>query len=348
MSDATQVTADGPVPDAAVLMDMIIGPVRLQVLRAVAELNIADHLAHGARTAEEVAAIEGSQPRATYRLMRAAASLGVLSYEGNRAFGLTGTGRLLRSRVPGSLRDLVFSQTAPGHWQPWTLFPDAVREGTSQAKRALGADIFDYFASPENAEEARIFAGAMTDMSSMQVQGAVAGMDLSGVSDVLDVGGADGQFVFGLMEAHAGLRGQLLDLPHAVDGARAEAARRGLAGRFSAVVGDFFAEVPAADLYLLKMIMHDWDDEQAVTILRNCRSAARPGGRAVVVDTVVGDVGSRGDFSALADMVMLSVTGGLERDLTEFDELFAASGWRRGKTYPVGGGYYALELDIPA
>lgn len=282
-----------------------------------------------------------------YRLMRAAASLGVLRYEGDRVFGLTETGQLLRVGVPGSARDLVLSQTAPGHWQSWTLFPDAVREGTSQAKRALGADIFDYLASPENAEEARIFAGAMTDMSSMQVRGTLAGLDVSGVSDVVDVGGADGQFILALLEANPGLRGQVLDLPHAVDGAHAEASRRGLSDRFSATAGDFFTEVPAADLYLLKMIMHDWDDDQAVTILRNCRAAAPAGGRAVVVDTVVGNVGSRGDFSALADMVMLAVTGGRERDLAEFDALFAASGWRRGNTYPVGGGYYALEL-VPA
>jgi hypothetical protein len=341
MTDTTRTTGDVPV-----LMDMILGVVKIQVLRAVADLHVADHLAAGARTADEVAEREASQPRATYRLMRAAAALGVLSYEGDRNFALTGMGQLLREGLPGSLRALVLSLTGTGQWQAWTLFPDAVRGGTSQAKRALGADIFDYLARPENAEEARMFAASMADLSALTVRTAVAALDTAGVATVVDVGGADGQFVLELLAAHPGLRGQVLDLPHAVDGARRAAAKRGMSDRFSAVAGDFFESVPAADLYLVKTILHDWDDERAVAILRSCRSAAPLGGRALVVETVVGDAGTPGDFAALSDMGMLAVTGGIERDLAEFDELFAASGWRRGKTYPVGGGYQAMELTL--
>jgi O-methyltransferase domain len=114
--------------------------------------------------------------------------------------------------------------------------------------------------------------------------------------------------------------------------------------RFSAVAGDFFAAVPAADLYLLKTVLHDWQDDQATSILRNCRSATHDGGRALVVETVIGEIG-KPDFATLSDMGMLCVTGGIERDLEEFDALFAASGWRRDKTYPVGGGYSGLELE---
>lgn len=347
MTDTTPITGEvpsGPAADVAGLMDMLLGIVRAQVLHAVAALRIADHLADEARTAEEVAMREGSQARATYRLMRAAASLGVLSYAGDRRFGLTGMGQLLRADVPGSLRAFVLVQAGHAHWQSWGLFPDAVRQGTSQAKRALGTDIFGYYARPENAEEAALFAGAMADLSALTVQGAVAALDTTGVSTVVDVGGADGQFVLELMTANPGLRGQVLDLPHAVEGARKEADKRGLSRRFSAVAGDFFAEVPAADLYLLKTVLHDWDDDRAITILRNCRSAAPGGGRALVVETVIGEIG-KPDFATLSDMGMLCVTGGIERDLEEFDTLFAASGWRRGKTYPVGGGYYGLELD---
>jgi hypothetical protein len=160
----------------------------------------------------------------------------------------------------------------------------------------------------------------------------------------VDVGGADGQFILELMAANPGLRGQVLDLPHAVEGARREAEKRGLSDRFSAVAGDFFAAVPAADLYLLKTVLHDWQDDQATSILRSCRSAVHDGGRALVVETVIGEIG-KPDFATLSDMGMLCVTGGIERDLEEFDALFAASGWRRDKTYPVGGGYSGLELQ---
>ena len=336
--------AAGPAADTAALMDLTLGLVRVQILHAVAALRVPDHLADGARTAEEVAERAGSDTRATYRLMRAAASLGVLSYEGDRRFGLTGRGQLLRTGVPGSLRAFVLVQAGHAQWQTMGLLPEAVRQGASQAKNALGVDIFNYLAQPENAGEAALFAESMADLSSLTVRGAVAAVDTAGVSTVVDVGGADGQFVLSLMAASTGLRGQVLDLPHAVDGARTEAEKRGLSDRFSAVAGDFFTEVPAADLYLLKTVLHDWDDDRATAILRNCRSAAPDGGRALVVETVIGEIGQP-DFAVLSDMGMLSVTGGIERDLEEFDALFAASGWRRGDTYPVGGGYYGLELD---
>ena len=345
MTDATQGSGGVPGPaDAAALMDLILGLVRVQVLHGIAALHVADHLADGARTAEEVAERAGSQPRATYRLMRAAASLGVLSYEGNRNFGLAARGQLLRTGVPGSLRSFVLVQAGPAQWPAMGLLPDAVRQGTSQAKAALGVDIFGYLAQPEHAEEAGQFAEAMAGLSSLQIAGAVAAADMTGVSTVVDVGGADGQFVLELLAANPGLRGQVLDLPHAVEGARREADKRGLSTRFSAVAGDFFESVPAADLYLLKTVLHDWDDERAVAILRNCRAAAPGGGRALVVETVVGEIGEP-DFAVLSDMGMMCVTGGIERDLAEYDALFAASGWRRGKTYPVGAGYSGLELE---
>ncbi|MFC3996270.1 methyltransferase [Nocardiopsis sediminis] len=336
-------TRSDPAADATAVMDLLVGGGIAQILHAVAALHIADHLADGALTADEVAERAGSHAQATYRLLRAASSLGLLSYEGDRRFGLTGRGRLLRDGVPGSLRSLVLVQTGHAHWRLWGHFPEAVRHGASQAREALGADVFEYFARPENAEEAALFSSAMADMSGLVTQGAVAAVDTTDVATVVDVGGAEGQFVLALMAAEPRLHGQVLDLPHVVEGARREAGNRGLSDRFSAVAGDFFTEVPAADLYLLKTVLHDWDDEQCTAILRNCRSAAHDGGRALVVEMIIGDIG-KPDFATLSDMGMLAMTNGMERDLDEFDALFAASGWRRDKTYPVGGGYHGMEL----
>ncbi|MEV5174310.1 methyltransferase [Streptomyces flaveolus] len=338
-----ELTPSDPAADAGAVVNLLSGLIAAQVLRAVAELRIADHLADGALTAEETAERAGTHPQATYRLMRTASSLGLLSHEGQRRFGLTGQGRLLRSDVPGSLRSLILAQTSYGHWQSWAHFPEAVRQGRSQTEKALGTDIFEYFALPENSAEAALFAQAMGDMSGLVTQGAVAAVSTAGVSTIVDVGGAHGDFVLGLMEAEPELSGQVLDLPHVVDGARAEAEKRGLSDRFSAVAGDFFQEVPPADLYLLKMILHDWDDAQCTAILRGCRSAVNEGGRALVVEMVIGEPG-RPDFTTLSDMVMLTMTNGRERDLSAFDAIFTASGWRRSKTYPVGGGYFGMEL----
>lgn len=335
-------------PEAVQVMNLVAGSAIAQVLHAIAALHIADHLAGGARTAEEVAELEGSHPQATYRLMRAAAAHGVLTHEGQRRFGLTRMGHLLCSGVPGSMRSFVLLQASRAFWQSWGLFPDAVRQGTSQAKNALGADLFTYYSRPENAEEAALFAEAMRDLYGLVTQGAVAAIDTTGVSTVVDVGGNDGRFVLELMAADPRLRGQVLDLPHAVERARQEAEQRGLSARFSAVPGDFFTEVPAADLYLIKIVLHDWQDEQCVTILRNCRAATHDGGRALIVETVIGEVApslGEPDLPTLTDMGMLSITGGMERDLDEFDALFAASGWRRIRTHRLGGDYFGLELE---
>jgi hypothetical protein len=330
--------------DAAALLDMITGAWVSQITRATALLNIPDHLADGAETSEEIAARENGDPRAVYRLMRAAASAGLLAPAGDHRFTLTSRGHMLRSGVPGSMRALALAQTAHAHWRSWERFPDAVRKGVSQTRAALGAELFEYFAQPENAEEAELFAAAMGDLSGLVTQGAVAAVDTAGVSTIVDVGGAHGDFVLGLMGADPRLQGQVLDLPHVVEGARRAAEKAGLADRFTAVAGDFFSDVPPADLYLLKMILHDWDDAQCTTILRNCRSAVRTGGRALVVEMVIGELGAP-DFATRVDMNMLNVTRGMERDLAEYDALFAASGWRRTATYPVGGGYSVLELS---
>lgn len=344
MTDAPTDATPDPATDAtADVLGMLGGIVVGQVLNAMARLGIADHLADGPMTAEEVAERAGSHPRATYRLMRAACSMGLLTHEGGRSFGLTARGRVLRTGVPGSLRSLVMVQTGQAHWQAWGQFPEAVRQGRSRTREVLGADVFEYLARPENAEEAALFADAMGDVSGMVTRGAAAAVDTAGVSTVLDVGGSNGDFVLSLLEADPRLRGQVLDLPHVVDGARREADKRGLSDRFSAVPGDFFAEVPAADLYLVKTILHDWDDDQCTTILRNCRASAAEGARALVVELVVGEMGEPG-IATVSDMGMLALTNGMERDLEEYDALFAASGWRRTATYPVGGGYFGLEL----
>ncbi|MGW2052140.1 methyltransferase [Streptomyces sp. NPDC001858] len=342
-TDEADVTPSGPAADAGAVFNLLGGLAAAQILRAVAALNIADHLADGVLSAEEVAERAGSHPQTTYRLMRAASSLGLLSHEGQHRFGLTGQGRLLRADVPGSIRSMALVQTSHSHWQSWARFPEAVRQGSSQTEKALGADLFEYYARPENAAEAALFADAMGDISGLVTQGAVAAVTTAGVSTVVDVGGAHGSFVLALMEADPELRGQVLDLPHVVDGARAEAEKRGLSDRFSAVAGDFFQEVPPADLYLVKTILHDWDDAQCETILRRCRSAVNEGGRVLVVEMIIGELG-RPDFATLSDMTMLTMTNGRERELTEFDAVFAAAGWRRSKTYPVGGGYFGMEL----
>lgn len=312
--------------DADTVFQILTGHWKAQTVRAAADLRIADHLAAGARTADEVARLESSDPRTTYRLMRACVSLGLLSSDGHGTFALTGLGEVLRGEMPGSLREAALAQSAHGHWQSWELLPEAVRAGEDQTRVALGTDIFRYFAA--NPEEASLFNGSMANMTAMVTEDVVGQVDLGKATHVVDVGGASGSLLLALLRSHPEVRGQVLDLPHVLEEARKAATDAGVANRFSALSGDFFDSVPEADYYLLKFILHDWQDEECVRILRNCHAAAHPGARALVVETLVGEESDPGS-TTLLDMNMLALSPGQERSLDEFDALFASAGWQR-------------------
>lgn len=197
---------------------------------------------------------------------------------------------------------------------------------------AEGETAFDYFA--KHPEESALFAGSMANATDMVIEDVSGALDLDGVSVAVDVGGSTGALVHELMKTRPGLTCVVLDMAHVVDSAVRAAEEAGVGDRFSAVSGDFFKGVPTADLYLLKMILYDWDDAQCLTILRNCRASAKPGARALVIESVVGKVGEP-SFGALLGMNMSAATGGQERDLDEFDALYAASGWKRVSTQPT-------------
>ncbi len=323
------------------LLGMIHGYWNSQVVRAAADLRLADHLAGGPRTADDVAALEASDPHATYRLMRACTGLGLLTCDDDGRFAVTAAGALLQDGVPWSLRDHALAFGAPGHWLPWGRLPEAVRTGGTQADAVLGAGLFDYLAGQP--EEAAQFAASMQALTGAVAADAARVIDVAGVSLAVDVGGGTGQLVRELMRVNDGLRGHVLDLPEAAKAAREAADADGLGARFSAEAGDFFAAVPAADLYLLKAVLHDWDDDSCVRILRNCREAARPGARLIVIENVIRDPG-RDRFATLLDMNMLAVTAGQERDLAAYDALFAASGWRRTAVRALPGARSLLDL----
>jgi hypothetical protein len=327
--------------DTMALLGMIHGYWNTQVVRAAADLRLADHLAAGPLTAEEVAGLESSDPAATYRLMRACVGLGLLAHDDDGRFSVTATGALLQSGVPGSLREHALAFGAPGHWLPWGQLPEAVRKGGTQAGAVLGAGLFDYLAGqPE--EEAQ-FAASMQALTGAIATDAARVIDVTGVSLAVDVGGGTGELVRALLRANEGLRGAVLDLPDNASAAQQAAEAEGLGSRFTGVGGDFFATVPEADLYLLKAVLHDWDDDSCLRILRNCRAAARPGARVIVIENVIRDL-SRDRFATLLDMNMLAATDGQERELAEYDALFAASGWRRTAMSTLPGARQLLEL----
>ncbi|MFJ5223146.1 methyltransferase [Streptomyces sp. NPDC088400] len=316
------------------MMGMVTGFWVTQTVRAAALYNVADHLAAGTDTAEAIAEAESTDPDATRRLLRTCASLGLMTSEDGRHF--TGTSLLstLQKDAPNSLRHFAISQSAPGHWLPWGMFPEAVRTGLHQVTAAHGeANIFDYFS--KHPDEASFFTESMSNLSYAAALDIAAVLDTKGTGLALDIGGASGDVIRAMMRANPELNGGVFDLPHVVPAAEEAAKAEGLEGRFTTVGGDFFESVPAADLYVLKYILHDWDDANCVRILQNCRESLAEGGRIAVVDLLVEETGKPG-LAPLMDMNMLDMTGGKEREIAEFDSLFAAAGLRRVNVSSAG------------
>lgn len=297
-----------------------------QAVRAAVDLSLAEHLAAGGLTADEVARREGSGPDTTFRLMRACVALGLLTADGEGRFHRTPLLETVSKDVPGSLRGLALATTLPAQWLSFNLLTEAVRKGRTQVEVALGSDMFTYLEN--HPDEARDFSEGLTSTTSLWAGDAASMIDTTGVGVAVDVGGANGALLYLLMQENPTMRGIVFDRPNVLDGAVAARDSGGLTERVDVVGGDFFEAVPSADLYLLKFILHDWDDESCLTILRRCREAMRPGARIAVVEQLVGEITDPGP-AALMDLNMLAVTTGRERSLSEYDALLTAAGLRR-------------------
>ena len=303
-----------------------------QIVGAVATYSIADHLVNGPATAEQIAMVEDIDSIAAFRLLRACASLGLVTSDDALTFSATPLLGTLRTKVPGSLRSLAIAWSAPGHWLSWGRFLDAVRTGESQAIPALGAALWDYYA--QQPEEGAVFTDAMHGSTSGLVQEVTRLVDTSTAKLAVDIGGASGTLVHSLMIANPQLHGIILDLPAVVPSATTAAAALGLADRSTALAGDFFTQVPEADIYLLKYVLHDWNDGQAVRILERCREAMQPGGRVLIIEGLLGEMGEPG-LAPLSDLNMMVVLGGRERTLAEYCTLLKGASLRLSKSTPV-------------
>ncbi len=312
-------------PPAQTMLKMITGFWVSQIVGTLAELQIVDALAATPATPQALAAQLALEPRALARVLRSAAGVGVLVRDGEGRYTPTPLGDTLRTGVPGSMAGMAVAQKSPGHWLPWGRLADAVRTGSRQTPAALGEEIFQYYA--KNEKEAAAFSGAMGNLAALAAAEVARVVDWRSGAHVVDVGGSNGTLLAAILRAHPSLTGTTLDLPHVVAGAKAAMSAAGVADRCEVVGGDFFAGVPAADVYLLKHILHDWDDAQSVRILRNCATAMRPGGRVVVVEMVIPDDG-RPTLAQLMDINMLVMLPGQERSRSEYAALFDAAGLR--------------------
>ncbi len=304
------------------ILELIVGPWRAQTVYLAAKLGLADHLAEGALTAPDLAARVGADPVALQRFLRLLAGVGVLAGDEAAGYTLTDSGELLRTNVPGSMRDLAISY-GELFYPVWVdPLPTAVT-GEQGFPRTYGAPLFEHLA--KHPEQARTFDGAMAAGSSFfaEVPGAY---DFSGATTVVDLGGGRGALLAEILKANPGLRGVLYDAPHVVAAAGEFLEQAGVADRCTRLGGDFFASVPAGgDVYVLSRVLHDWTDEQCHAVLRCCRDAAAPGSTLLIIERVIHE---HPTLALEWDVQMMTVTGGRERTRAEYEALLRPHSFR--------------------
>ena len=314
------------------MMSMITGHWVTQIVHAIAKYSLADHLALGPATAADIAKVAGTHPSATFRLLRTCASLGLVTYDGESRFATTSLLDTLRTDNPQSLRDTALVLAASGHWLTWGHFAEAVKAEHPQAVAALGKEAFDYLA--EQPDQSRAFIGAMARGLTAVTREVARLVDTRSATIVADIGGASGSLLHAVLKANPTLHGIVFDRPNIVESAIVAAVENGLEQRITAIGGDFFEAIPAADLYLLRYILHDWDDAACIRILRNCRRALLPGGRIIAVEQVLGEIGEVGP-APLMDMNMMVMLGGRERSYAEYRHLLEAAELRATRMIPT-------------
>lgn len=316
-----------------------------RALYAFAKLGIADLLGNDALTSEELAAVASVDPRALYRLLRTLSTADVVSESDDHRFTLGPLGAALRSDVPGSMRPWAIFSGEPFYLQAWEQIVHSIRTGQAAWEQAHRMPVFDYIRAHPDA--AQIFDQAMTSLSAGEASAIVDACDFTGVRKLADIGGGQGLLLRTILESHPGMTGLLFDRPDAVEGVQAQLAQDGLAARCEVVAGDFFQAVPAgADVYLLKYVIHDWDDERAVAILENCRRAMTSDARLVLVETVVPPPGEP-HFAKLQDLEMMVIAGSQERTVDEYARLLGQAGFTLVRVVPTTEPASVLEA-VPA
>ena len=316
-----------------------------RVVYAAAKLGLADLLAAGPKSATELAGPLRVHAPSLHRLMRSLAGLGILTEGEAQLFALTRLGAALETGAPGSARASLL--TVGSNWMTGAFenIMHSLETGRTGFEQAWGMPLFDYLA--QHPEDASLFSETMVGIHGAEPPAVAAAYDFSGFRSVVDVGGATGNLLAAVLARHGGPRGVLFDRPHVVREAPALLKERGVEDRVTIQPGDFFANVPTGgDAYLLSHIIHDWNEDQCLTILGHCRKAMAPDGRLLIVEMVL-PAGDTPHPGKLFDMVMLVLPGGQERTEAEYAALLSKAGFRLNRVVPTESAVSVVEA-VPA
>lgn len=326
-----------PEDSAAEVVELAGGYVLARAVQAAARLGVADRLADGPKSAQDLARLTGTDHVKLARLMRALTGAGVFTEDADGRFALTPRGEALRADAPGCARAAVLLLGSANMWSAFEGLPDLLtRNGDPGAeRRRLFADV------GADAVSAALLSDGMTGFAVREAAAVAEAYDCSGFHAIADVGGNNGHLLTTLLLAWPGPRGVLYDLPHVLPAARRVIADRGLAGRCEIVTGSFFEAVPAgADAYILSHVLHDWPEPECLTLLRNIRRAIPRHGRLLIVEYVIPDR-NLPHRSRYYDLILLATTGGRERTADEYAALIGQAGFRIERVVPT-----RLDLSV--
>lgn len=328
-----------PTP-AQSLQQMLTASWVTQAIYAAAKLDLAERVAGGSKTAAELAHETGMLAEPLFRLLRALVGLGVFKKDASDRFALTPMGELLRAGDPDSKRAMAI-MIGEEHHRAWGELLYSLETGKPAFDHVYGEPVFDYLA--KHPEAGANFDAAMTAIHGRETAAMIEAYNFSGIEHLIDVGGGNGTLLSMLLARYPSLRGTLYDLPHVVDRNRVKLREAGIADRCRAVGGDFFQNVPTgANAYLMRHIIHDWDDERSIAILDNCRRAMADGGRVLLIEIVLGD-DLKSNFGAMLDLNMLVMPGGKERTAAEYRQLFGAAGLKLARIIPTTADVSVIE-----
>jgi SAM-dependent methyltransferase len=343
---ALQKVTRAMVPGSVALLETAQGAWVSQALYVAAKLRIADQLADGPKTSGEVAAKVGADPDSLFRLMRMLAGRSVFSQRADGRFELTAMGQALRSDSPDSLRSFVLFIGSPEHWTEWGELLHSVQTGRPSPEKLYGKSYFDHLADAP--EQASLFNDAMSTLASLANDLVVPAYDFAGAKLIVDVGGGHGKLLSAILRATPTAHGILFDLPSVVAGAGPLLDEAGVASRCTIEGGSFMDSVPdGADTYVMKSVLHDWDDDSAEKILRNIRTAIAPNGKLLLLELVLPERATA-NWGAVLDMEMLVTAGGRERTRAEWANLLARCGFRLSQVVPTATPMMSIVEARPA
>jgi O-methyltransferase domain/Dimerisation domain len=326
------------------LMQMLSSSWISQAICVAAQLGIADLLKNGSKSSDDLAKATGTNTQSLYRLLRALSSVGIFAEVENASFELTPLASYLQTNVPGSVHPLAIMFGKEWYSQSWLNLFHSLKTGNTAFKYVNGMELFEYL--EKNPEAARIFNDAMGSIAgALQVDTDITTIeyDFSSIRKIVEVGGGHGSLITAILKRYPTMQGILFDLPPVVMGAKNIIDAEGLTERCQIVGGNFFESLPhGGNIYILKHVIHDWDDTHAIAILNNCRRAMPENGKLLLIEAVIPSK-NKPSFAKFIDLEMLVLSGGCERTEIEYQKIFEAAGFHLTKVIPTKSSESVIE-----